>query len=196
MDNYIGWLSNKVTISRFPTIEDIQAGFYDGYQWRVNVSDIFRPEVDAVFKQRGLSSFWFPMGEAFNVSLDSLYGALRVMWEAGKHDQSLLLHCHAGRNRSVMVADSYYFLRTQEHRQPDQAGLKYAQHSPNRLLLNIYDGQLPGIYKMEEFLDCCLESFHDSFAESDRPLDWIKHNMHMRGSGFADSIAPNETVSK
>ena len=132
MDNFTDWLSNKVTISKFPTVEDIQAGLYDGYQWRVNVSDIFRPEVDGVFKQRGLSSFWFPLGEAFGLSLSSLYGALRILFQAEKHDQSLLLHCHVGRNRSVMVADSYYYLRTQEHRQQGQAGLKYARNSPNR----------------------------------------------------------------
>lgn len=190
------WLSSKLAISKFPSVEDVQDGLYDSYQWRINVCDIFRPEVDAVFKQRGLSSFWFPLGEAFGMALESLYGALRIMWEAETHDQSLLLHCHAGRNRSVMVADSYYFLRTQEHRQTDQAGLKYAQHSPNRLLLNIDDGQLPGVYKMEEFLDGCRESFDDSFTEGDRPLDWIKHQMHMRGSGFDDSIAPNENISK
>ena len=58
-----------------------------------------------------------------------------------------------------MIADSYYFLRTQEHRQQDQPGLTYAKNNPNRLLLNIDDGQLPGIYKMEEFLQSCCESF-------------------------------------
>ncbi len=184
MDNFTGWLSNKVVISKFPTVDDIQAGLYDNFRYRINVSDIFNPEVDAVFKQRGLSSFWFPLGEAFGMALESLYGALRIMWEAEKHRQHLLLHCHAGRNRSVMVSDSYYFLRTEEHRQPGQPGLKYAQHSPNRLLLNIDDGQLPGIFKVEEFLDCCRESFDDSFTESDRPIDYIKHQMHIRGSGF------------
>jgi hypothetical protein len=85
-----------------------------------------------------------------------------------------------------MVADSYYYLRVQEHRQPDQPGLKYAQHSPNRLLLNIDDGQLPGIYKMEEFLVNSSMTLCDSFPEGDRPIDWIKHQMHMTGSGFAD----------
>jgi hypothetical protein len=196
MDNFQEWLKSKLTISKFPTAEDVQAGLYDSYQWRINVSDIFHPEIDIAFRHKGLHSFWFPFGEAFGMALECLYGAMRIMYEAEKHDQSLLLHCHAGRNRSVMVADSYYFLRTQVHRQPDWDGLKYAKNSPNRLLLNIDDGQLPGLYKMEEFLDACRESFDDSFTEGDRPLDWIKHQMHMRGSGFVDSIAPSETMSK
>ncbi len=167
MDNFTDWLSTKVTISKFPTIDDIQAGLYDGYQWRINVCDIFHPEVDIEFQHKGLHSFWFPLGEAFGMSLECLYGAMRIMYEAEKHDQSLLLHCHAGRNRSVMVADSYYFLRMQQHRQPDQPGLKYAEKSPNRLLLNIDDGQLPGLYKMEEFLEGCRETFDDSFTEGE-----------------------------
>ena len=164
----------------------VRTGMYDHYKWRVNVSDIFRPAVDKAFKCKGVNSFWFPLGEAFGMALESLYGALRIMWEAEKYDETLLLHCHAGRNRSVMVADSYYFLRAQEHRQPDQVGLRYAKNSPNRLLLNILDNQLPGIYKMEEFLECCQDSFDDSFSERNRPLDWVKHQLHMRGSGFLD----------
>ncbi len=178
------WLSSKLAISKFPSVEDVQDGLYDSYQWRINVCDIFLPEIDIAFQHKGLSSFWFPLGEAFGMALESLYGALRIMWEAEMQDQSLLLHCHAGRNRSVMVADSYYFLRTQEHRQPDQPGLKYAEKNPNRLFLNIDDGQLPGIFKVEEFLQACRETFDDSCTEGDRPLDFIKHQLHMRGSGF------------
>ncbi len=186
MDNFQNWFSTKVTISKYPTVDELQAGSYDNYSYRLNVSDIFRPEIDALFKQAGVDSFWFPLGEAFGMGLESLYGALRIMWEAEQQDQYLLLHCHVGRNRSVLVADSYYFLQTQEHRQPDHPGLKYAEKSPNRLLLNIDDGQLPGVFKMEEFLQGCQESFDSSFIEGDRPLDWIKHQMHMTGSGFAD----------
>ena len=184
MDTDSNWFAKKVMISKFPTAGDIQAGKYDNYGYRINVSDIFRPEIDAVFKHQGVENFWFPLGEAFGMPLESLYGSMRIMWEVEKQDQFLLLHCHAGRNRSVTVADCYYFLRTGEHRKQDQVDLPYAKNSPNRLILNIDDGQLPGIYKMEEFLQNCRESFDDSFPERDRPLDWIKHQMHMQGSGF------------
>jgi len=190
METDSNWFAKKVMISKFPTAGDIQAGKYDNYKYRINVSDIFRPDIDTAFKHQGVESFWFPLGEAFGMSLESLYGAMRIMWEVEKHDQFLLLHCHAGRNRSVMVADCYYFLRTQEHRKRNQADLPYAKNNLNRLLLNIDDAQLPGVYKMEEFLECCRETFNESFTEGDRPLDWIKHNMHIRGSGFADSATP------
>ena len=171
MEHFQEWLSSKVQISKFPTVDEIQAGKFDACKYRVNVSDIYRPEIDLMFNKMGTVNFWFPQGEAFGIALESLYGALRIMWEAENQDQSLLLHCHAGNNRSVLVADSYYFLRTQKQRQQDQPRLTYAKNNPNRLLLNIDDGQLPGIFKMEEFLQGCCESFDSAFTEGDRPLD-------------------------
>lgn len=70
-----------------------------------------------------------------------------------------------------MVYDSYYFLKTGEH------------PKGSKLILNINDGQLPGLFKMEEFLGSCKEVFKDE--TNLRPLDSIKHELHMRGSGFA-----------
>ncbi len=178
------WFSRKMAIAAFPTVEKIETGLFDNLTYCINVSDIFRPEIDAAFRQIGVAGFWFPQGEAFGMSLASLFASMRIMQEAEKHDKFLLLHCHAGSNRSVMVADSYYFLRTQEHRKVNQSGLIYAESNPNRLLLNIDDGQLPGVYKMEEFLESCRETFEDAFADQDRPLDWIKNQLHIKGSGF------------
>lgn len=187
MRDFQDYFSSKVTISRFPNLQDLQAGMFDDCKYRINVSDIYHPEIDNAFKDMGVENFWFPLGEAFGMALESLYGALRIMWKAEKQEQSLLLHCHAGNNRSVMAADSYYFLRTQKQRKQSQTGLQYAKNKRNQLLLNIDDGQLPGIYKMEEFLQCCRESFDSAFSDGDRPLDWIKHQMHMTGSGFCST---------
>ena len=172
MEGFQEWFSNKLAIRKFPTVEEILSGSFDNFQYRINTSDIFRPEIDAAFKQLGVESFWCPQGEAFGMSLASLFGSMRIMWQTEKSNQYLLLHCHAGKNRSVMVADSYYFLKTGEH------------PKNSRLKLNINDGQFPGIYKMEEFLDCCRETFDDAFAEKERPLDWVKNQVHMKGSGF------------
>ena len=180
------WFYNKVTVSKFPELASIHAGEFDTYKFRINVSDIYKPEVDEAFLRIGIQNNWFPLGEAFGMPLESIYGALQIMREAERQDRSVLLHCHAGRNRSVLIADCYYFLSTMKHREQDQKGLLYAQNSSNRVMLNVNDGQLPGIYKIEEFLDCCRETFSESFIEKTRPLDWIKHEMHMKGSGFVD----------
>jgi len=186
MGGFHEWFSSKLTIRKFPTVEEVQTGLFDNFKYRLNVSDLFRPEIDAAFKQIGVENFWFVQGEAFGMSMEGLYGAMKIIWEAEQQNHLLLLHCHAGRNRSVMIADSYYYLRTQKHRKENQPNLTYAKNSSNRLLINIDDGQLPGIFKMEEFLESCRETFEDTFANTERPLDWIKHQMHMRGSGFID----------
>ena len=180
------WFYKKVTVSRFPELANIQAGEFDFCRFRINVSDIYKPEVDDAFLRMGVQNNWFPLGEAFGMPLESIYGALRVLHEAERQNFPVLLHCHAGKNRSVLIADCYYFLATMKQRERDQKGLLYAQNSPNRIVLNVDDGQLPGIFKMEEFLDCCRETFDNSFSDKDRPLDWIKHQMHMKGSGFAE----------
>ncbi len=185
MMGFDDFFSNQLIVSRFPELEKVRDGAYDRYAFSVNVSDIHRPEISDALRQRGLQTFWFPQGEAFGISLASLYGALRIIWNAEKNGQALLLHCHSGRNRSVMVADCYFFLRTGQHRQPGSPRPADCPHPKNQLFLNIDDGQLPGIYKMEEFLTCCQESFAEDFPEQDRPLDWIKLRMRLSGSGFS-----------
>jgi len=180
------WFYRKLTVSRFPTLEYIHSSRFDICKCRINVSDIYKPEIDEACLELGVQNNWFPLGEAFGMPLESIYAALRIMYEAEKQDQHILLHCHAGKNRSVMVADCYYFISTMTHRKKNQKNLLYAQNNPNRIMPNIADGQLPGIYKMEEFLECCRETFSDSFTDPERPIDWIKHQLHMKGSGFTD----------
>ena len=168
----MNWLESNVKVSPFPKAEDIAKGAYDNFSYRINVSDLYRPVIDkAIRSHTTMESFWFPQGEAFGLSLESLYGSLRVLWEAERAESNVLLHCHAGRNRSQMVYDSYYFMQTGKH------------PKNSKLLLNIDDGQFLGLFKMEEFLEGCKEVFMDG-KESLRPVDSIKHEMHMRGSGF------------
>ena len=159
------WFHTHMIVSKFPTIIDIEDS---GCDVLVNVSDLYRPEAI-----QGIRDYWFPLGESFGFSLASIYGALKVMFEAYKSNQKVLLHCHAGKNRSQTVYECLYYVIIGEHAQnPDRS----------KLMLNINDGQLPGVYKMDEFLDNCREVFKDS--DNLRPLDWIKHEMHMTGSGF------------
>lgn len=57
MNNFHEWFSNKVTVAKLPSNDDIQAGLLDHFEYRINVSDLYRPEIDAAFKRFGVESF-------------------------------------------------------------------------------------------------------------------------------------------
>ena len=91
--------------------------------------------------------------------LENIFAALSVLWEAEKNDKSVFMHCMAGRNRSIVVADCYYYLRTGAHRSDNSTDVLYGKNKSNKLLLNVNDNQLPGIYRIEHFLENCRKLF-------------------------------------
>ena len=106
--------------------------------------------------------------------LENIFGALSVMYEAETKSQSIFMHCMAGRNRSITVADCYYFLRKGKHRSENSLDVIYGKNKSNKLLLNIKDNQLPGIFRMECFLEKCRELFENPKIADDAFIDWIK----------------------
>jgi hypothetical protein len=50
----------------------------------------------------------------------------------------------------------------------------YGKNKSNKLLLNINDNQLPGIYRMEHFLEKCRELFDNHKIAGDAYIDWLK----------------------
>jgi len=98
-----------------------------------------------------------------NIGINSIYGALQILWLAEKENAKVNLHCHAGVNRSVTCADAYYFLRTGTHRirKPDPRWEGYGYFGKaerNRLMYNC-EGHLMGLDKMEEFIKICATTF-------------------------------------
>ena len=181
---FMQWFVDNLVVSKFPTSIDIEKGEYEGCSYIVNVSDIFDSNIDRQIRQKGIKLFWFPLGEAFGMALESFYGALRILWQAEEEGEQSLLHCHTGKNRSVMIADAYYFLRTGKHRQKKDERLPWAEHSLNKLIENINDVQLPGLYRIEEFLSACKSVFKNSAGCKGAPLDWVKHETLIMGTGF------------
>ena len=99
---------------------------------------------------------------------------MTVLWHAEKDNRKVFMHCMAGRNRSVTVVDCYYFLRMSEHRKDKSPDVEYGRLKNNQLLLNIQDNQLPGIFRMELFLERCCELFNDSSLADNASIDWLK----------------------
>ena len=77
---------------------DVAASFYSAV---INVSDSPCASFDYQMK---LPSFWFPIHEIEPWGYTSFLATLRVVNEYYKGDKPILIHCHAGANRSPSVA--------------------------------------------------------------------------------------------
>lgn len=72
------------------------------YSAIINVSD--SPCATFDYQKAGLPSFWFPINEIEFWGHSPFYGAIKVVNEYYKNDKPVLLHCHAGANRSPSIA--------------------------------------------------------------------------------------------
>jgi hypothetical protein len=164
------WFKTKLIISRYPLPNEI---IKSKAKYIINVSDEYIQTNHLVCNDYDKFYFWFPMNEcSSDIGLNSIFGALQIMWIAEQEGASVILHCAAGANRSPTVAEAYYFMRTGKHlvRTVDKEieDLNVIFENPedltkvlknNRLENNIYFGHLPATHKMETFLKECGKQF-------------------------------------
>lgn len=140
------FLKNKVTVGSFPYMNN---QFFDAkiYDTVINVSDEFYFDIDFKLRFADCETFWFPMNEAKkDIGINSIYGAMVVLYNCEMNNRKVYLHCHQGINRSQMVFDAYYFMRTGEQRQTNNNGFI------NKLVASCTRGYLPPKTEMEKFL--------------------------------------------
>lgn len=155
MQLFKDWLNNSLFIAPHPSFKQDGIELVCLCDIVLNVSDLMDFKLNKKLTALGVQTFWFPFGESFGFPLENIFGAMMVLWYAEQQNKRVFLHCIAGRNRSVAVADCYYFLRSGEHRADNSPNILYGKNKDNQLLQNIYDNQLPGIFRMEQFLEKC-----------------------------------------
>ena len=171
------WFKFKLHVNRFPLPSEIIESKYD---YIINVSDEYIPQCYDAAVKSGIKYFWFPLSEiSGDMGINSIYGALQILFIAEQENASVLLHCHAGSNRSPTVANAYYFMRTKQHNTilnddsddsiNEWLGIKTKQN--NRLLDNIQSGYLPAIRKFESFLIKCESQFNKDDSNRGGGLD-------------------------
>jgi len=174
MINTIDWINQNLTVSAHPVKKSMDPNWWQDYDIVINVSDYIDHQLHHKLAAQGVPAYWFPLGETYGFPLENIFGVMSVLWAAEHENKSVFLHCMAGRNRSVCVADCYYYLRTGEHRPDNSDEILYGKNKSNKLILNVNDSQLPGIYRMEQFLENCRELFKNPDIAGEAYIDWLK----------------------
>lgn len=141
------WFNQKLVIGSYPFI--VTFSFEKGYDIIINVSDEYYDDIDdkLINKFDVKKTHWFPMNEInYDIGLNSIYGALVVLFNAEKNNKTVYLHCHAGKNRSQIVKAAFYFMMYEEHYVGGD------DKHINRLVRATNSGYLPPIEKLEKFL--------------------------------------------
>jgi hypothetical protein len=174
MAKFNDWFTSNLEVGAFPfTVnERFEPSKYD---YIINVSDEYYPKVSLKLKEyTNLQYFWFPMNEAKkDIGLNSIYGAMTILFEAEKSNKKVYLHCHAGVNRSQLVMCCYHYLRTGKYCEPRVKRNGYV----NQLYASCHRGYLPPISEMEKFLSLHGKYLNGTLQESEMMggmLDVIK----------------------
>ncbi len=147
----------------------------------INVSDEFWMDYVGKFWEAGKQNYWFPMGEMHNdIGLVSIYGALWVLYQAYERNLSVLLHCHAGINRSQTVRACFHYMMISEHIPLEMKGQIYLKD--NMLEANCKSKHLPELPTMELWLTACKEAFDNPEKFLGGMYDWTlrKANLQTR----------------
>ena len=152
-----------ITVSPHPTGKN-KIPFDDllEYDIIINVSDHLDFELVYWLIIQKIQSCWLPLGEPYGMPLENIYAAMFLLWNAERNKQKVFLHYVAGRNRSRMIADCYKLMKTG----------RYEEDSS--LMLNVKDNQLPGIFRLELFLQKCHEVFENPSIGNGALFDWVK----------------------
>lgn len=191
MGQFNNWFTQKLEVSRYPLPQEIRDKKPD---YVINVSDEYIIANHNVCQELNIKYFWFPMSECnHNMGLNSIFGALQILFLAEHQNKSVILHCHAGSNRSVTVAQAFYYLKTGVHFNEtyddtdeesyfkmfniidDESKKSYRKMlKRNRIQNNIDAGHLPGIFNFESFLMEAKTYFKNYQIASGGSLDSIK----------------------
>jgi hypothetical protein len=175
------WYGTKLKVVGYPILTEVSAenGKYKDFDVFINVSDEYWMDYVNEFWKLGKQNHWFPMGEMHNdIGMISIFGALWVMYQAYERNLSVLIHCHAGINRSQTVRACFHYMMTNHHLPIERTGSFIK--ADNMLQFNCERNHLPELSKMELWLQACKEAFDNPQKFLGGMYDWT-----LRKSGLA-----------
>lgn len=195
MGNFLNWFNNKLSVERFPLPGELNSNLMNGkIKHVINVSDEYIHANNQICIINNVFHHWFPLTETtLNMGLNNIYSSLQILWIAEHNNDGVLLHCHAGCNRSVTIAEMYYYMRTKTqlvrknnpkldkqilsmfvfNSEQDKIESEKIMKN-NRFEINILSGHLPAKHLLEHFLKECELAFK-GYEIGEISLDGIKH---------------------
>ncbi len=168
------WYSSKLKVVGYPVLTEAtqENGKYKDFDVFINVSDEYWMDYVNEFWKAGKQNHWFPMGESHHdIGLPSIFGALWVMHGAYIRSKSVLLHCHAGVNRSQTVRACFHYMMKGKHMPKRKEGDGHIK-AHNMLKYNCEYKHLPSLEQMELWLKACKEAFDNPEKFIGGMYDW------------------------
>lgn len=186
------WFFNKLSVERYPLPGELIKNSKQ-IDYVINVSDEYIEANHNICNENNIKYFWFPLSECTSMGINSIYGVLQILWLAESQNKKVLLHCHAGSNRSVTVAECYYYMRTKTYLvrkdnpklnkdilnmfifDSEEEKIETEKSFKNsRIETNQHSNVLPPKYLLETFLKKCEKSFENYSIANGGFLDKLK----------------------
>lgn len=174
-NGYKIWADRSLKVSPKPDVDWFRGrGRFSDVAILINVSDEYNFYDMHMIQASGVKTYWFPMNECKkDIGLNSLYGAMCVLYSAEECCDEVVVHCAAGTNRSPLVVEAYHYMRTGEHALEDIDGGRWR----NQLERACSRGYLPPLRELEQFLTQVGQKLRkDGHLVGGGSLDKIKRN--------------------
>ncbi len=168
------WWKNNLTIGKMVETDNL-ATLPQEIKTIINVCDFSSLKHSETCLNLSIKYFWFPMSELKkDIGINSIYAALRILYDCYKQNEFVYLHCWSGCNRSQLVSACFYWMMTGEDLERPTYGARNDQDTDNlipaqyknRLHYNCIRGTIPPEKEMKEFLLYLKGVFENGYFET------------------------------
>lgn len=137
----------NITARPFLTLNDANNPWIltDSTKHIIDVCMYREPELQELFRAKGITFDWFPTDEQ-PMNLDMILKAVAILAEYDRDGSHIIVHCLGGNNRSRTVVEAFHFVKLGTHFEDEYKGCT------NHLIWNCEQGNLPPLSEMEELL--------------------------------------------
>ena len=164
------YFADKISVVGFPVLKEFE-NKYSGFEVVINVCDECYVSYANALMKKGIQHYWFPMGESGkDMGLNSAFGALYILYQCYLENKNVLLHCHAGANRSPTINSMFYFMMQGKHK--DEIRDNNGHIWNGNMLLHNAGKHLPALEWIEKWLTKCKHAFDHPNQFIGGMFDW------------------------